>query len=224
MDLSTMTKDQIPTLRNIPVYTAEGEEIGHVGDAYYDEDSGQLRCVGIAADGGLGLAKRMIPVQGATLDDRGLHLPYGRGDVEGSPEMDDLDEQQYQQVNDYYGQTEAGSMIRSEEEVRVGKQAVESGTVRIRKWVETEPVQMDVELQRETARVSSTPINEPVSGAEIGEQEVAVTLHEEQPVVQKQTVAKERIDVETGVEQQTATITDEVRKERVDVDDSPAAS
>jgi len=31
--IGTLTKDEIPQLRNLPVY-AGGEEIGHVGDIY----------------------------------------------------------------------------------------------------------------------------------------------------------------------------------------------
>ena len=218
-DVSQLTKGDIPTLRNIPVYTADGEQIGHVGDVYYDEDSERVESVGIAADG-IGFARRMIPVQGATLDDEGLHLPYGRGDVEGAPDVEELDDDRYREVSDYYRQTEAGqTLTRSEEELRVGKTTEEAGRARLRKWVETEPVAVDVDLQRETARVVREQVDEPVSGAEIGEQEVEVTLQEERPVAEKRVVAKERVGLETDVETKRETVQDEVRKERVDVDD-----
>ena len=83
---------------------------------------------------------------------------------------------------------------------------------------ETEPVDMDVELQRETARVTREPIDEPVADADLGEQEVEVPLRAEQPVVAKQTVAKERVGLEKDVETERQTVADEVRRERVDVD------
>ncbi len=111
-----------------------------------------------------------------------------------------------------------GDVVRAEEEIQVGKHETEAGHARLRKWVETEPVEMDVELKRETARVTREPIDQPVSGTELGEDEVEVPLRQEEAVAEKQTVAKERIGLEKDVETQHQTVTDEVRKERVDVE------
>ena len=47
-------------------------------------------------------------------------------------------------------------------------------------------------------------------------------LSAEEPVVQKQTVARERISLDKDVETETQTVSDEVRKERVDVDGDTA--
>jgi uncharacterized protein (TIGR02271 family) len=121
-------------------------------------------------------------------------------------------------AGDVAGGDREGSVTRSEEELHVGKEQTEAGRARLRKWVETEPVQMDVELQRETARVTREPVDEPVSGAEIGDEEVEVPLREERAVVEKQAVAKERIGLETDVETERQTISDDVRKERVEVE------
>ena len=92
--------------------------------------------------------------------------------------------------------------------------------MRVRKWVETEPVQVEVELKREKARVVREPVDKRTAGA-IGEadEEAEIVLREEQPVVSKETVAKERIGVETEVETERRTIEDEVRKERVEIDE-----
>jgi uncharacterized protein (TIGR02271 family) len=110
------------------------------------------------------------------------------------------------------------SVTRSEEELAVGKRSVEAGQVRVRKWVETEPVTADVELTRERAHVVREQIDQPIDDAEIGEEEIGVTLREEEAVVGKQVVAKERIGLETDVETRTETATDELRKERVDIE------
>jgi len=112
------------------------------------------------------------------------------------------------------------TVTRSEEELQVGKRDVESGRVRLRKWVETEPVQTEVELQRETVRVEREPINEVVSNAEIGEAEIEVPLHVEEAVVEKQVVAKERVSLDKEVETETQAVQDEVRKERVEIEDA----
>jgi stress response protein YsnF len=84
--------------------------------------------------------------------------------------------------------------------------------------VETEPVALDVTLRHEVARVTREAIDEPVGEHDFSEQEVEVPLHAEKPVVQKTAVAKERVGIETDVEHETETITDELRKERVAVD------
>ena len=211
--IEALSEEQVPELRNIPVYS-NGEEIGHVGDIYYDDDRGTVECVGIKGDA-LGFKRQWVPAQGAVLRDDGLHLSYGREQFDSAPGWDDeeeLDSDRYSQVRDHF--------VRHEEELEVGKEQVEAGSVRLRKWVETEPVAMDVELQRETAHVVREQISEPASDDAIGEETVDVTLHAERPVVSKETVAKERVGLEKDVETTTQTVQDELRKERVDVDDS----
>jgi uncharacterized protein (TIGR02271 family) len=116
------------------------------------------------------------------------------------------------------------AMTRSEEELRVGTTERERGRARLKKWVETEEVQESVPVRREQARVEREPItdenvDEAMSGPEISESEHEVTLREEEPVVEKRTVPKERVrlekDAETGEEQ----VSEQVRKERVEVED-----
>jgi uncharacterized protein (TIGR02271 family) len=116
------------------------------------------------------------------------------------------------------------AMTRSEEELRVGTQARERGRVRLRKYVTTEQEQVTVPVQREEARVEREPITDAnidaaMAGPDITEAEHEVTLREEEPVVEKRTVPKERVrldkDAVTGEEQ----VDEEVRKEQVDVDD-----
>jgi len=115
-------------------------------------------------------------------------------------------------------------MTRSEEELSVGTAERERGRVRLKKWVETEEVQQTVPVRREEVRVEREPItdenvDEAMSGPEISEAEHEVTLREEEPVVEKRTVPRERVrlekDVETGEEQ----ISEQVRKERIEAED-----
>ena len=110
------------------------------------------------------------------------------------------------------------ALTRSEEELRVGKRQVRTGGARLRKWVETQPVEASVEVQRETARVTREPVDQPVGPAEIGGEEIEVSLREEKAVAQKETVAKERIGLEKDVVTDVETVRDEIRKERVDVE------
>jgi uncharacterized protein (TIGR02271 family) len=143
-------------------------------------------------------------------------------------DSDEVSEETEQDLYAYYGldrpepESHGDAVTRSEEELEVGKRDVEAGRARLRKRVEIEPVQMDVDLHRETARVTRDPIDEPVSGAEIGEDEVEVPLRAEEPMVSKQTVAKERVGLEKDVEVERGTVSDEVRKERVEVEGDEA--
>jgi uncharacterized protein (TIGR02271 family) len=114
-------------------------------------------------------------------------------------------------------------MTRSEEELNVGTSQRESGRVRLRKWVETDQVSETVPVQREEARVEREPITDAnrdaaLSGAEITDSEHEVVLHEEEPVVEKRTVPKERVRLETDTVTEEREVSDEVRRERIEVD------
>jgi uncharacterized protein (TIGR02271 family) len=111
------------------------------------------------------------------------------------------------------------TISRHEEELQVGKRDVEYGRVRLRKWVETEPVSEEVELRRETAFVERQPVNRPASGASIGEEEVEMSLHREEPVVSKETVEREQVTVHPEEETEEETVHGEVRREHVEVED-----
>jgi uncharacterized protein (TIGR02271 family) len=116
---------------------------------------------------------------------------------------------------------EGDAMTRSEEELRVGTAERETGRARLRKFVETEQVDETVPVRRETARVEREPItdenvDEAMSGPEISETEHEVTLHEEEPVVEKRTVPKERVRLEKDTETDQEEISETVRKERVE--------
>jgi uncharacterized protein (TIGR02271 family) len=125
--------------------------------------------------------------------------------------------------HDTSGPTTDNAMTRSEEELRVGTAEHEHGRVRLRKYVVTEQVQQTVPVQREEVRIEREPItgenvDQAVSGPEISEEEHEVVLHEEQPVVEKRTVPKERVrlDKETVVDEQT--LSEELRKEQIEAD------
>jgi uncharacterized protein (TIGR02271 family) len=117
------------------------------------------------------------------------------------------------------------AMTRSEEELRVGTQTRERGRVRLRKYVTTEQEQVTVPVQREKVQLEHEPpvaganVDAEPSGAKVTDSGHEVVLHEEQPVVEKQVVPRERLrlDKETVTDQQQ--VAEEVRKEQIDLDD-----
>jgi uncharacterized protein (TIGR02271 family) len=113
-------------------------------------------------------------------------------------------------------------MTRSEERLNVGTEQVESGRVRLRKYVVTEEQQVTVPVRHEEVRVVREPITDGARGtghAEIGEQDQEVVLHSEKPVVNKETVEMERVRLGTETVTEEETISGKIRKEQIEVTD-----
>jgi uncharacterized protein (TIGR02271 family) len=145
------------------------------------------------------------------------------------PETDSAGQQDDREPvgEDTSGPTTDEAMTRSEEELEVGKTSRESGRARLRKYVVTEQVETTVPVQREEVRLEREPItdenaDQATDGPAISEEEHEVTLHEEQVVVDKRTVPKERVRLgkETVTEDQQ--VSEEVRKEQIETDGTDA--
>jgi uncharacterized protein (TIGR02271 family) len=241
----TLTIQRIAELRGAPVYDAAGDKIGKIDEIYYDYETREPEFIGIGT-GLFGSKRALVPANGADAREDGVYVPFPKDQIKDAPDIDDeeISDETAQALAAHYGLSYShersgtgmpegqpqgtapgrgrggreGTVTRHEEELAVGKQPVEAGRARLRKWVETEPVEMDVELRQETARVTREPVDEPVGDAELGEDEFEVPLRGEEPVVQKRTVAKERVGVEKDLATTKETVGEEVRKERVDVE------
>jgi uncharacterized protein (TIGR02271 family) len=119
------------------------------------------------------------------------------------------------------GRSEDDAMTRSEERLVAGTRTEETGKVRLRKHVVTEQQQVSVPVSREEVSLEREPITDAnrgaaTSGPDISEDEHAVTLHAERPVVDTETVPVERVRLnkETVTDQQN--VSGEVRKEQID--------
>ena len=105
----------------------------------------------------------------------------------------------------------------------MGTASREAGRARLRKYVVTEQVQKTVPVSREEVRVEREPItdenvDEVMSGAEISEGEHEVVLHEEEPVVEKRSVPKERVRLGKETTTEERQVFEEVRKERIEAE------
>ena len=125
--------------------------------------------------------------------------------------------------HDTSGPTTDDAMTRSEEQLKVGTQTREAGRARLRKHVVTEEQTITVPVSREEVTIEREPItdanrDEATAGPEISEEEHEVVLHEERPVVDKETVAVERVKLgkETVTDQEQ--VTESVRKEQIDTE------
>ena len=125
---------------------------------------------------------------------------------------------------DTSGPTTDDAMTRSEERLEVGTENVETGRARLRKYIVGEQQSVPVTTTREEVRVEREPITEDnrgdaLSGPDLSEEEHEVVLHEERPVVAKETVPVERVSLGTEAVTEEQTVTEEVRKEQIEVDD-----
>jgi uncharacterized protein (TIGR02271 family) len=124
---------------------------------------------------------------------------------------------------DTSGPTTDDAMTRSEEELAVGTETRERGRARLRKYVTTEQQQLTVPVQREELRVEREPITDAnldaaSSGPAISEEEHEVTLREEEVVVDKRAVPKERVRLDTETVTDERQVSEEVRKEQIQVE------
>lgn len=126
---------------------------------------------------------------------------------------------------DTSGPTTDDAMTRSEERLNVGTERQATGRARLRKYVTTENVTKTIPVEREEVRVEREPINDAnrdaaMDGPAISEEEHEVILHEERPVVEKETVPVERVRLDKETVQDEKTVSEEVRKEQIDTDDA----
>lgn len=112
-----------------------------------------------------------------------------------------------------------------EEELHVGKRTVESGGVKVRTDVKEIPVEETVKLREENVVVERTPVNRPVSDADIEavkDGDLTITERAEKAVVGKAARVVEEVVVGKKVDEHTETISDTVRRTDVDVEELDA--
>ena len=125
--------------------------------------------------------------------------------------------------HDVSGPDTDDAMTRSEEELQVGKITEEAGRVRLRKYIVTENVQTTVPVQREEVVLEREPITDAnrgqaMDGPGLSEEVHELTLHEEQAVVQKEVVPKERVRVDKATVTEDQQVSEELRKEQIDME------
>jgi uncharacterized protein (TIGR02271 family) len=224
----------------------DGGRVGSIDAIYLDDRTGQPEWA-LVNTGLFGTQSSFVPLAQATQTGDDIVVPYDKQLVKDAPRVDpdgQLSEAEERQLWRHYGldydrttrrrasgrdavgrdtsQSTDDAMTRSEEELRVGTTERERGRVRLRKYVTTEQVQQTIPVRREKARVEREPITDAnldaaTSGPDISEEEHEVILREEEPVVEKRVVPRERVrldkDTVTGEER----VAEEVRKEQIEV-------
>ena len=232
---------------------SDGNKVGKIGQIYLDDQTGEPSWVTVAT-GMFGTKQSFAPLQGATESGDDVTLPVPKDLIKDAPNVEDdghLEESEQSALYAHYAQYFTGgtrtaaaettgsghdtsgpntdeAMTRSEERLHVGTEQVESGRVRLRKYVVTENVTQTVPVSHEEVRIERESITDAnrdaaTSGADISEEEHEVTLHAERPVVAKETVPVERVKIGTETVTEQHQVDEEIRKEKIDVDDEQVA-
>jgi len=125
--------------------------------------------------------------------------------------------------HDMSGPTTDDAMTRSEEELNITTTEREVGRARLRKWIETDQQTVTVPVRKEKVQVVREPItdanmDQAMSGPDLSEEEHEMVLTEEEVVVQKKVVPKERVRLDKDVVMEDQQVSEEVRKERIETE------
>jgi uncharacterized protein (TIGR02271 family) len=223
-----------------------GHKLGKVGNVYLADATRRPEWITVKT-GLFGTKESFVPLSGAHTDEDGVHVQVDKDSVSDAPRIDaggHLSPEESEQLYRHYGlpmprtspdgrmdrgkaamggrgraERDGRSMTRSEERLNVGTEQVETGRVRLRKYVVTEEQQVTVPVRHEEVRVEREPITRGERGAEIGEAEQDVVLHAEKPVVRKETVPVERARLRTETVSDEQTVSGKVRKEQFEITD-----
>jgi uncharacterized protein (TIGR02271 family) len=234
------TSQDVRNWRGLKAVDAEGEKVGTVDEVYLDRGSDAPEWLTVST-GLFGSRTTFVPIGDAQVSGDEVRLSYRKDEIKAAPNVDAdgaLSTEEEQQLYAHYGRGDYGdagagsdvsgpttddAMTRSEEELRVGTTERETGRVRLKKYVVEDEVTQTVPVRREEVRVEREPITDAnrdaaLDGPAISEEEHEVTLHAEEPVVEKRAVPQERVRLEKDVATEQREVSETVRKERIDVD------
>jgi uncharacterized protein (TIGR02271 family) len=237
-DVSMTT--QAENLLGAQVTGADGKIVGTVEQVFRDDVDGTPVWARIRS----GKTGRFVPLGNSQVTREGLRVPFDSQKILGGPNIDagqHMSAAQAEDLSRYYGLTAPSRsqpttqpqpelrdeqwLVRQEERMQVGKETLETGHVKLHKYVDVEPVEQTVHVFHEEYDVERIPItaDDRISGSfEEGEQEII--LHEERAVMRKETVPVERVRLVARRVEEDKTYRDEIRRERIEIEPEIATS
>ena len=188
-------------LRGRSLMTRSGEKLGTVRRMLVDCD--QERVSALVLDNGRTVAIEDVEIR----DDGNAYIDQARGLASGASVPPAR-----------AGAEEVVPIV--EEQLAVGKRAVESGRIRVRTRVVEKPVHDQVRLREEHVDVERRPVNRRVDDAEglFKEGTFEVSETSEEAVIGKSAKVTEELVVTKDVGERTEQVNETVRKTEVDVD------
>ncbi|SFR28187.1 conserved domain-containing protein [Lentzea waywayandensis] len=231
----------VEALYDCDVIDNRGEKIGSVKRVWLEDGTGRPMWAEVHT-GLFGMKESFVPIQQGQVAGGAITVPVTKEQVKESPSThtsgDHMSDQEQEALYRHYGmipQAKTGEHDRldgngrqrgaghaaevtlSEERLDVGTRSVETGRVRLVKHTVTEQRNVTVPVTHEEVRVVREPA-EGSSGKAFADEQAEVTLHREEPVVQKRTEAVERVRLEKDAVTEQKDVKGEVRKERVEVE------
>jgi sporulation protein YlmC with PRC-barrel domain len=117
--MANLTLEQLSALRGKPVLDARGEKVGEVDQVYFDDDTSEPKWVDVKR-GILGTDRVLVPVEGATVKNVELHVPYELAQIESAPEAEEvkaLSPDSDRKLEQHYGVAMSGTSNAEEEEL-----------------------------------------------------------------------------------------------------------
>lgn len=202
------------------VYGSDGEKVGDVADIgpnYFVVQKGFFFPTDTYVP--------MSAIQSIDHDEIRLSMTKSQIEAQGWDHAPDADapEMEYDEAVSGYGSrastgAESGTLERREEKLRVQKEPVQTGEVRIEKNVVEQEQSVDVPLEREEVHIDRRAVDRPASGEAFTDEEVSIPVTEERAQVTKEARVVEELDVEKEVHQDTERVTDTVKREEFRID------
>ncbi|KJK33607.1 hypothetical protein UK23_45460 [Lentzea aerocolonigenes] len=223
----------VEALYDCDVIDNRGEKIGSVKRVWLEDGTGRPMWAEVHT-GLFGMKESFVPIQQGQVAGGAITVPVAKEQVKEAPSVhtsgDHMSDQEQEALYRHYGmripQAKTGEHDRlgeqaevtlSEEKLDVGTRDVETGRVRLVKHTVTEQRNVTVPVTHEEVRVVREPVKGN-AGKAFADEQAEVTLHREEPVVQKRTEATERVRLEKDAVTEQKTVKGEVRKETVDVE------
>jgi len=241
--MKTETQRNLAQFIDHDVVDQNGDKIGKLNSLWSDPQ-GEPAFLGVQT-GWLSSKTHVVPARGTEVNEvsRTIRLPYAADKIKAAPAYDpgvELDPNAVRDVQSYYNispqpaapspaqtsgekqESDVTTIKLHEEQVKVGKRQVEAGGVRLRKVVRTETVNQPVELRREEIVVERVPgkgqaqPGQPAS-KEFQQQDIYIPLRREEAVVEKEGRVREEVRVSKKTQTERQNVSEQVRKEDVEV-------
>ncbi len=225
---------QAEELLGAQVTGADGKVVGTVEQVFRDDVDGTPAWARVRS----GKTGRFVPLGSSQVTRDGLSVPFDTQKIMGGPNIDagqHMSAAQADELSRYYGLaiptqqaqqaqqpqgklTDEEWLVRQEERLQVGKEMLETGRVRLHRYVDVEPVEQAVHVYHEEYDIERMPVSgeERTHSFEEGEQEII--LHEERAVLRKEVVPVERVRLTARRVDEDKTIKDEIRRERIEIE------
>ncbi|GAA3233437.1 YsnF/AvaK domain-containing protein [Actinocorallia longicatena] len=114
------------------------------------------------------------------------------------------------------------SLLRSEERIHFRTEDVETGRVRLHKYVDVVPVEERVRLMHEEFEIERVPVSE--GRGDIHEDSVEIVLRGQQAFASKEVIPVERVRLKVRQVPEERVMRDEIRRERIEIERFESAS